>query len=542
MEVQEKAKEQLINESVVMQQRIKELEMPEAEDKQAEGFLKSLFNNSPIGICIAQNREFLYVNRRFQELSGYSDDELLGTDPQALIHPDDRNRVRENAVRMLKGERSSPCEYRVVRNNGEIRWVMGTVSSIQYQGRQSIFGHYMDITEHMQAKQALKESEEFGSSLLKTSAVPIIVLNPDSSIRYVNPALETLTGFSRRELIGRKPPYPWWPGEMIEKNSMILKQAVRKGAKRLEMLFQRKNGERFWVDITTTPKRDNGEVKYYLINWVDITERKRAEVQLIRSAKASSLGLMAGGIAHELRNPLGIISAAAELLEHSDSDQLRIQCVQKIHVATKRASLIIENLLRFAHSSDQRMTQVDVQAMLEDALALLHDQMTMHKVMLRTELQPYLPRIHSNPELLEQVFVNLILNALNAMPDGGTLTVATRSVLGGKVEIRFSDTGVGIPQENLPSIFDPFFTTQPVGKGTGLGLAISYSIIRRQYGTIEVASQVGKGSTFTVQLPAKYGKRHRPHLVREQVANYKQPKADDMQESTGRETFPKFSS
>jgi PAS domain S-box-containing protein len=507
-----------------MQQQIKELEMPEAEDEQAEGYLKSLFNNSPIGICIVQNREFLYANRRFQELSGYSDDELLRTNPQALIHPDDRSRVRENAVKMLKGERSSPCSYRVVRKNGELRWVIGTVSSIQYQGRQSILEHYMDITGHMQAKRALKESEEFGSSLLKTSAIPILVLNPDSSIKYVNPALEMLTGFSRRELNGRKPPYPWWPEEMIEKYSMLLKQAMLKGAKGLEIVFQRKNGERFWVDVTTTPKRDNEEFKYYLINWVDITERKRTEVQLLRSAKASSLGLMAGGIAHELRNPLGIISATAELLEHNDSDQLRMQCVQKIRVATKRASLIIENLLRFAHSSDQQMTQVDVQAILEDALDLLYDQMAMHRVTLQTELQPDLPSIHSNPELLEQVFVNMILNALNSMPDGGALTVTTRSVPDGKVEIRFSDTGVGIPQENLPSIFDPFFTTQPVGKGAGLGLAISYSIIRRQCGTIEVASQVGKGSTFTVRLPAKYGKRHRPQLVREQT-NYKQSRA-----------------
>jgi len=187
------------------------------------------------------------------------------------------------------------------------------------------------------------------------------------------------------------------------------------------------------------------------------------------------------------------------------------------------------------------MTQVDVHAMLEDVHALLCDQMTMHKVTLRTELQPYLPRVHGAPELLEQVFVNLILNALNSMPDGGTLTIATRSVIGGKVEIRFSDTGFGIPHENLPSIFDPFFTTQPVGKGAGLGLAISYSIIRRHNGTIEVASQVGEGSTFTVQLPAKYGKRHRPHLVRGQVANYKQPKEDDIQESTGREIFCKIS-
>jgi len=137
-----------------------------------------------------------------------------------------------------------------------------------------------DITQRKQAEKALRESKEFSSSLLSNSPNPILVINPDTSITYVNPALEKLTGFSPAELIGRKAPYPWWMEETLQKNSRNFEEAMRKGAKRLEEFFQRKNRERFWVEITLTPVRSNGKLKYYLSNWVDITERKRAEEAL----------------------------------------------------------------------------------------------------------------------------------------------------------------------------------------------------------------------------------------------------------------------
>ncbi len=203
-----------------------------------------------------------------------------------------------------------------------------------------------------------------------------------------------------------------------------------------------------------------------------------------------------------MRNPLGIISASAQLLlEHPDDAELRSQCANKIYTATERASLIIENLLKFARPQSERIKPVDLHAVLEETLALLAHQMALQKVTLQKQFQPNLPRVHGSPEMLQQVATNLILNACNAMPEGGTLTVATRTTEAGQVQIRFSDTGRGIPPEHLSKIFDPFFTTMPVGKGIGLGLSISYSIIQQHQGTIGVESQVGQGTTFTVRLP-----------------------------------------
>jgi len=216
----------------------------------------------------------------------------------------------------------------------------------------------------------------------------------------------------------------------------------------------------------------------------------------------ASLGVMAGGIAHEVRNPLGIISAAAQLLlERPDDAPLRNECAQKIYAATQRASLIIESLMKFARPQKEQMAKVDLSAALEDILKLMSNQLRVQQVALVKEIQENLPRVYGHPSLLQQVFSNLILNACNAMPEGGRLTVACRPAETGTVEIRFSDTGQGIPPEHQSKIFDPFFTTMPVGKGTGLGLSISYSIIQQHRGSIAVDSQVGRGTTFTIRLP-----------------------------------------
>jgi signal transduction histidine kinase len=211
---------------------------------------------------------------------------------------------------------------------------------------------------------------------------------------------------------------------------------------------------------------------------------------------------MAGGIAHELRNPLAISSSAAQLLlERPDDEKFREEAAEKIHSGVQRASYIIENLLKFARPPEERMVPTNINESLDETLSLLANQLKVHRVKLRKDFVPDLPQVVGNKSLLQQVFTNMILNACNAMPDGGSLTVATTASKA-EVEIHFADTGVGIPTEHLSKIFDPFFTTMPVGKGIGLGLSISYSIIQQHQGTIEVESVVGKGTTFTVRLPA----------------------------------------
>jgi signal transduction histidine kinase len=273
--------------------------------------------------------------------------------------------------------------------------------------------------------------------------------------------------------------------------------------KSVEINLGTKGGKEIPISWTGSPMLDDERRIVGLVAvGRDLTERKRLEAQLIQSAKLTSLGVMAGGIAHEIRNPLAISSAAAQLLlERPDDEKFREEAAEKIHSGIQRASYIIENLLKFARPPEERMVAVDIGETLDETLSLLANQLRVYRIELWKEFAPALLPVVGNKSLLQQVFSNMILNACNAMPDGGSLTVATRATKAG-VEIQFSDTGCGISSEHLPKIFDPFFTTMPVGKGIGLGLSISYSIIQQLQGTIEVESTVGEGTTFTVRLPA----------------------------------------
>lgn len=236
----------------------------------------------------------------------------------------------------------------------------------------------------------------------------------------------------------------------------------------------------------------------------DLTERRELEAQLFHSAKLASLGVMAGGIAHEIRNPLGISSAAAQiLLEYPENETLRKECAEKIYSGIKRASQIIEELLKFARPSEGRFEPTNVNNAIMETLTLIEKQMMLIRIEIKKDLDAHIPIIKAEKNLLKQAFLNMILNAANAMPEGGTLTLKTSTDGMNNILVFFKDTGCGIPAENIDRIFDPFFTTMPVGKGTGLGLSITYSIIKQHEGSIHVESAVGKGSTFTIQLPVK---------------------------------------
>lgn len=264
----------------------------------------------------------------------------------------------------------------------------------------------------------------------------------------------------------------------------------------------RRNQERLFGAQREVRKSENRYREAYEKLKDETEERKRLEAQLIQSAKMASLGEMAGGIAHEIRNPLGVCSSAAQLLMENPEDRaLREQCADKIYSNVHRASRIIEDLLKFARGFRDDLGPVNLNEALKATLSLIESKVTLQGIELSREFDRDLPPVIGNMNLLQQVFLNIILNASNAMPTGGKLILSTSLNSDGQVEIRFADTGRGIPREHLDNIFDPFFTTMPTGQGTGLGLSLSYGIIRQHGGSIEVESRVGVGTTFTVKLP-----------------------------------------
>jgi signal transduction histidine kinase len=248
---------------------------------------------------------------------------------------------------------------------------------------------------------------------------------------------------------------------------------------------------------------DAGRTVGFVIVGRDLTERRKFEIQIQESQKLASLGVMARGIAHEIRTPLTIASSAAQFLaEENLAPEFHRECAEKVYSGIRKASTIIENLLRFAHpTTNKNETPVDILHAAKGALSIIENQAKVQNIEVRTHLPPEPCQILGVAGLLEQVFTNLFLNAMNAMPNGGTLDVSAERH-GGDLLVRVTDTGDGISPEDLGKIFDPFYTKAPPGKGTGLGLSICYSIVDQHKGSISVDSQSGKGSTFTVKLPS----------------------------------------
>ncbi len=247
---------------------------------------------------------------------------------------------------------------------------------------------------------------------------------------------------------------------------------------------------------------DAGQRVGFVIVGRDLTERRKFEMQIQESQKLASLGVMARGIAHEIRTPLTIASSAAQFLtEENLTPEFHRECAEKVHRGIRKASTIIENLLRFAHpSTNKNKTPVDLPQVVKGALSVVENQARVQNIEVRTHLPPEPCLICGVFGLLEQVFTNLFLNAINAMPNGGTHNVSAERH-GGDLLVRVTDTGDGISPEDIGKIFDPFYTKAPRGKGTGLGLSICHTIVDQHRGSISAESQSGEGSTFTVKLP-----------------------------------------
>jgi two-component system, NtrC family, sensor kinase len=237
----------------------------------------------------------------------------------------------------------------------------------------------------------------------------------------------------------------------------------------------------------------------------DETARRKAEEQIVQAERLATVGQLAAGVAHEINNPLGGILLYGNLLiESTPADDPRRQNMQRIVTQATRAREIVKGLLDFAHQTPPRIERADLNRIIAEVLALLERHPLFQIVQVRLEESPVPLWVQVDIAKIQQVFVNILMNAVEAMREGGTLTVRSGfSERGGFCRIAVTDTGCGIPPENLPHLFDPFFTTKEVGKGIGLGLAISYGIVKQHHGEIEVQSTVGAGTTFRVLLPVE---------------------------------------
>ncbi|MFH1531814.1 MAG: ATP-binding protein [Pseudomonadota bacterium] len=249
------------------------------------------------------------------------------------------------------------------------------------------------------------------------------------------------------------------------------------------------------------------ESPYYVCSYRDVTEERNLQRQMVQSEKLAAVGQLAGGAAHELNNPLGVIRAFAQMGQsraHLMKDEDLVDDFDEILKATERCARIVRGLLDFSRAPKDEMGPVDLAKVLSDALFLVQTQFKKKLVTLVETFDDDAPRAHGNANKLQQVAVNLLQNAFQATPEGGRVCVATRPAKGDFVDMVVSDNGPGIPQELKDRIFDPFFTTKPLGAGTGLGLSITYGIVQEHEGTISLEEPgTDGGATFVVRLPAE---------------------------------------
>ena len=467
--------------------------LPEPEELE---MYRSFIENSLTGVYILQDNTFRFVNSRMCELTGYRREELIGMDFRKLISPESRDVIKGSELRQMHLAGAELVELRGVRKDGELRDVLVYSVPTTYRGRPAVQGSVIDITELKNAERKLRLLADIAENVSEA----ICCTDSQGRIIYWNAHAEKLFQYSRDEVLGRHVSL-LIPEDRVEELQSCLAEAERRGATSCETDRIARDGRRVIVELNVTPMRDEeGRVKAYIMMMRDITQRKQMERQIIISEKLASLGVLATGIAHELNNPLNNISLLAQLLkEDIRSGRAREEEADMIVQQVERASRIIRGLLELSREGIIHFEPVDVNELVDETLTFLEDTVSRAGVRVVRRLGK-VPQVAGDRVMLQQVFANLITNACQSMKPGGRLTIET-AYREGRVEVSFTDTGSGIPEEHLSRIFDPFFTTKD-GSGTGLGLAVSHTIIKKHEGEILVESEPGRGSTFRVLLPA----------------------------------------
>jgi hypothetical protein len=344
----------------------------------------------------------------------------------------------------------------------------------------------------------LERMRQFSENILESLNDGLAVLDRNGRIVRWNRQMEELHGIRHEDAVGHA------LADIFDPRLVALMRDASDGAAyyKLPLLTRHDPPRRLLVNVGSTPLRDShANVVGSIVIVEDISARVQLEEQLQISEKMASIGLLAAGVAHEVNTPLtGISSFTQMLLEGASPEDPKTAMLEKIERQTFRAAKIVNGLLNLARPAQVDSGPCDVNTVINDVLALLEHQFKNGSISVRKELAPIAPVVQGIEHKLQQVFLNLFLNARDAMPKGGWLTIVTRQE-DGRAVVEVGDTGSGIPADQLSRIYDPFFTTKAIGKGTGLGLSITYGIVQEHGGTISCDSQVGQGTRFSIHLP-----------------------------------------
>jgi two-component system cell cycle sensor histidine kinase/response regulator CckA len=493
---------------------ITERKAMEEAAKEREEWRRSLVENSFDGIFVQQDSKIIFANSRLHQMLGYLPGELEGMEHWRVYYGKYQRLTQERAEARMRGE-NAPPQYEVMLQRKDGSFFAGEVSAklVTIKGRPGVQAWIKDISR----RKRTEETQRRLATVVQQASEAVVIMDADNRIQYVNPAFEKITGYALDDVMGQTP--QMWKDENDDPElyQQIWETVSGGEVWRGQLTNCRKDGTSYLEDVTVSPVRDASD---QIINYVaikrDISREVELQRQLVQAQKMESLGTLAGGIAHDFNNLLTVIGGYSELLlMDKQEDDPGLEDLHKIAIAARRGAELVKNLLAFGRKMEPQLRPVDLNREVEQIRKLLIR--TIPKMIeVEVSLANDLARIKADPAQIGQLIMNLALNAQDAMPNGGKLTIETRNVSldqtycethlltepGSYVLLTFSDTGHGMDKVTLERIFEPFYTTKEIGKGTGLGLAVAYGIVQQHEGLIQCHSEPGAGTIFEIYLPA----------------------------------------
>ncbi len=493
----------------------REREAAERALQESESRFRMMADSAPVLIWMSgPDKGCSWFNQGWLDFTGRTLAQELGDGWVENVHPEDLARCVDVYVSHFDRREPFTMEYRLRRSDGVYRWIVDS-GKPRFEGDGRFAGYIgsaIDITDHKQSEEELRRL----AAAVEQTPASIVITDEEGNVRYVNPAFEKTSGYTRGEAVGRKASlvksgrHP--PEFYAELWATIGSGKVWNG----RIVNRARDGREYTEDCVIAPVKDaGGAVRNYVAVKRDITSELALQQHLSESQRLDSVALLAGGIAHDFNNLLTVILSCAELLElDAGGEGPNAEVIDEIQVAAGRARDLTRKLLAFARRQVIEPVPVDLNRMVHDGKRLLRRVLN-EDVALRAELQPELWAVRCDPAQVEQILLNLAVNARDAMPNGGRLAFETANVEvdaaraalfpgmrpGPHVRLVVQDTGVGMPPEVKARAFEPFFTTKPVGKGTGLGLATVHGIVKQSGGFIRVESEPGKGTRFEMLFP-----------------------------------------
>ena len=492
------------------------------ESKKREEMLRAseedftnLFEHVACGVFISSKEgKFLNANHALLDMLGYGNkDEFLNIDiaNDLYVKPQERQKFKEMIER---DGRVIDYEVEFKRKDSSTVPVLLT-GHVRYDQHGNVIGYEglnIDITGRKLMERQLKEAHDFINKIIQSSPNAITATDMKGNILIWNRAAEETIGYKAADVIGKMNIQKIYPDEMARKVMQMLRKPEHGGVGRLNaypMLYVRQDGAVTEGNLSAAIIYDSSGKEIATVgSFVDLKERlemeralRRTQEQLLQSEKLAAMGRLTSQIAHELNNPLYGIMNTLELLKTEISPESKRRKILEMALSeTVRLSDLLRKMLSFSKPGQEEKQAVDINTVLDEILLLHEKQLQENDIKIKTSFAEALPQISASKDQLRQVFLNLVANARDAMPDGGTLSVIT-GCDPENIRIEITDTGVGIQKEHLKKIFDSFFTTKDSVKDVGLGLSVCYGFIKDHGGGIQVKSKVDSGTTFTITFP-----------------------------------------